>query len=796
MKMRGGIQGRVGGTRFRCGRLFIALGVLSTAGACGTTDSKEGTKTQGEDNLAERCEVRPPTTGGFEPELQWAWTGSEVMPEHNQVMMTPVVVDVNGDHVPDIVFSTFAGANYSADGVLRAVSGDDGRELWSATDPSARVKPAAGLAAGDIDGDGKVELCGIPENGRGILCFENDGTFKFRSAEDAYDYNEWGGPSLADLEGDGSVEILDGNRVYSHTGALKWVGSDGMGGALYTGPVSFAADIDQDGTQEVINDRAIYRADGSLKCANTEIPHGFAGVANFDGDAAGEVVVAGQGKVSLLDDNCELLWSVDVPAGGHGGSPNIADFDGDGQLEIGLPGEWAYTIFEADGSIKWSSSIQDYSSGRTGSTTFDFEDDGKLEVVFADELKLRIYDAATGTLRWEIPNTSSTTHESPVIADVDGDRAAELVVVSNNHSSPGGTHGLRVFHDREEDWAGTRRIWNQHAYSVTNVNDDGTIPARPAAHWLNPKLNAFHSNVANYFGEGPSPFAAADLTVSEVSATCDGEGSLGLGARVRNQGQAEVAVGVKVAFFAGAPASGGTLLGVATLAEPLPVGADTLVSLSVASSVSGNAELFVRVDDDGTGTGRDTECREDNNAASATVDLTCEPPAGNLPPVAVCRDVTVPADASCQGRANVDNGSYDPDNGPAPLSLSQSPEASFGPGSHAVTLTASDGEASAQCVGIVTVVDSIKPTITCPLSVDARVSLGSIGLSLQYAVSARDNCGPVPVTCSHPSGALFLLGLTNVTCTAKDTSGNTASCNFGVRVSLGISLPLAPDTQP
>ncbi|WNG50486.1 HYR domain-containing protein [Archangium minus] len=790
MKKRGGAQGLVvGGTKFRSGRLFVALGVLSTAGACGTTEAPEGPRSPEVEvgNLSQRCEVRPPFAGTLEPELQWAWTGSPVMPEHHQVMMTPVVVDVSGDGIPDIVFSTFAGANYSVDGVLRAVSGDDGHELWSVTDPSARVKPAASLTAGDIDGDGKVEICGIPENGRGILCFENDGTFKFRSAEAPYDFNEWGGPSLADLEGDGSVEILDGNRVYDNTGALKWVGSDGMGGALYTGPVSFAADMDQDGIQEVVNDRAIYRHDGTLLCANTEIPHGFAGVANFDEDPAGELVVSGDGKVSLLDHDCSLLWSVDVPSGGHGGPPNIADFDGDGQLEIGLPGEWAYSVFGIDGSVKWSSPIQDYSSGRTGSTTFDFEADGKLEVVFADELKLRIYDAATGAVRWEIPNSSSTTYENPVIADVDGDTAAELVVVSNDHMSPGtGTHGIRVFRDRNERWAGTRRIWNQHAYSVTNINDDGTVPAHPATNWLDSRLNTFHANVAAYFGGGQSPYAASDLVVTALSAACEGEGSVALSARVLNQGEAAVAAGVKVAFFVVDSASGRTLLGVATVPDALPAGGSALATVSV-SAFSGTAQLLAIVDDDGTGAGRDTECLENNNSHSATVELSCEAPVSNLPPVALCRDVTVSADASCQGRASVDNGSHDPDNGPSPLSVSQSPDASFGPGRHAVTLTASDGEASAQCVGTVTVVDTTKPSITCPLAVDVKIGSG-LGLSVQYAVSAKDNCGPVPVSCSHPSGSLFLLGLTNVTCTAKDTSGNTASCDFGIRVRLGISL--------
>ena len=62
----------------------------------------------------------------------------------------------------------------------------------------------------------------------------------------------------------------------------------------------------------MINGRAVYKADGSLKCANTEIPQGFAGVGNFDGDPAAEIVVAGYGKVSLLDDDCSLLWTRDV----------------------------------------------------------------------------------------------------------------------------------------------------------------------------------------------------------------------------------------------------------------------------------------------------------------------------------------------------------------------------------------------------------------------------------------------------------------------------------------------------
>ncbi|OJH40342.1 HYR domain-containing protein [Cystobacter ferrugineus] len=766
----------------------MAWVALASGAACtsnGDKDAREGTSTRS--GLVESCTVRPPSTGNFEPELKWSWTGGTTLPEYKQVMMTPVVVDVNGDHIADIIFGSFAGTNYATDGVLRAISGDDGHEVWTVTDPALRVKASASLAAGDIDGDGKVEICAIPENGRGVLCFEHDGGFKFRTPQGANDYNEWGGPSFADLEGDGKVEIIDGNRVYTATGQLKWSGVDGMGGAQGTGPVSFAVDLDGDGKQEVINDRAVYRHDGTLKCSNTLVPHGFAGVANFDADPAGEIVVTGHGKVSLLDDNCGLLWSRDVHVtghapseAGHGGAPNIADFDGDGKVEIGLAGDWNYTVYKADGGVLWTKSTRDFSSGRTTSTTFDFEDDGKLEVIYGDELHLRILDGATGAVRFEVPNSSGTTYEYPIVADLDGNQVAELLVVTNNHAASG-TNGLRVYHDKKEGWAHARPLWNQHAYSVTNVNDDGSIPARPVAHWLQPRLNLFRSNLANATGEGPSPYAASDLLASDVSALCVGSGWLALTAMVHNQGERPVGSGVKVAFYRGNPASGGQLLGVATVAAMLPVGGSEVATVSVTSSFTGISEVWAVVDDDGAGHGRETECREGNNSASGLGDLTCSVTPANKPPVALCRDVTVDANAACLGTASVNHGSHDPDNGPSPLTLTEEPAMSFGPGTHPVKLTVSDGDASASCVGTVTVVDTSKPSLTCPA---ARVldTCSPSGTSVSYSPTAADNCGAATVTCSHASGSTFPVGSTDVSCTAKDPAGNTNSCQFNVRV--------------
>ncbi|WP_224240685.1 FG-GAP-like repeat-containing protein [Hyalangium gracile] len=781
-------RGIRGITSLARGRLMAALLALAVGGGCSKTSSEDGARARAAGNLAdESCEVVPPFTPNFEPELQWAWTGSSILPEFNQVMMTPAVADVNQDGIPDIIFSSFKDAPGDEvdwkEGVLRAISGDDGHDLWAVIDPAYRIKGAASIAVGDIDNDGKVEICGIPYNGRGVICYENDGTFKFRTAEDAFDYNEWGGPSLADLDGDGTVEILDGNRVYSNTGALKWVGSDGMGGAQYTGPVSFGADIDGDGKQELVNGRSVYRADGSLKCANTNIPHGLAAVGNFDGDTKGEIVVAGHGKVSLLDDDCGLLWTKDIPGGcvnGCGGGPSLADVDHDGLPEIAIVGDNALSVLESDGTLKWTSTVQDWSSGKSTASAFDFEDDGNMEFVYVDEVSLRIYNGATGAVRFQTRHSTGTTHENPVIADVDGDLAADIVVAANDLAYPP-YHGIRVYHDRLEGWARTRGIWNQHAYSITNVNNDGTIPAQPVKHWQRPRLNTFRSNVANHFGDGDSPYAAADLTVSSASGACDGS-TLNLSATITNQGATPVAGGLKVSFYRGNPASGGSLLGVTTVPAPIAPGTSTTVSLSVgAQPPAGANQVFIVADDDGTGGGQNTECNEGNNSAAGTVDFTCGAPPANQPPVAICRNVTVNADASCQGSGTVNNGSYDPDQQPGPFTVSEAPAGPFGLGGHPVTVTANDGAASAQCVGTVTVVDATPPALACPASQAIDVC-STEGAAATFQASATDNCGPAPVQCSHASGANFPVGTTSVSCTATDGAGNTSMCTFNVTV--------------
>src|SRR5690606_26794498 len=77
------------------------------------------------------------------------------------------------------------------------------------------------------------------------------------------------------------------------------------------------------------------------------------------------------------------------------------------------------------------SPTQDGSSNVTGSSVFDFEDDGRAEVVYGDECFLRVYDGQSGDVLFSQRRSSCTWYENPVVAAVDGDFNAEIVIGDN-----------------------------------------------------------------------------------------------------------------------------------------------------------------------------------------------------------------------------------------------------------------------------------------------------------------------------------------------------------------------------
>ncbi len=572
-----------------------------------------------------------PPVGSFDPVLEWSWTSSSVEPSALNVMMTPSVIDLNGDDIPDVVFGSTASTGGGAVevGFLRALSGADGSELFTVTDSSLRINTASSVAVGDIDLDGHPEIIACDTTGYRLIAFEHDGTYKWRTG--SLEQINWGAPSIADLDSDGTPEIIIGRQVLDNTGNLLWSGSGARGTQSSTGPLSLVADINLDGSPDVVAGNTIYNADGTILW-QASVSDGFNAVANFDADDYPEVALVSNGSVYLIDHDRNLIWGpVAIPGGGIGGPPTIADYDSDGEPEIGVAGASNYVVIETDGSIKWSSPTQDRSSNRTGSSVFDFDGDGSAEVVYRDELYLRVYRGDNGDVLFQTPMSSCTWYEYVLVADVDADGNAEIVAVANNNCSIGPQRGVYVFGDRNDNWVATRQIWNQHTYHITNINADGTIPVVEANNWQTEGLNNYRLNEF-LPGEGSST-DAPDLIPSFVrqdQTNCPV--SVNLTARVGNGGALTAPSGVNISFYQGDPTTGGTLLGVVPTTRSLAPGEFEDVTVIWNGPAVGLQDIFIVADDDGAGLGAVNEGDELNNVYDTLVSVCSEenPTVGNL----------------------------------------------------------------------------------------------------------------------------------------------------------------------
>ena len=570
--------------------------------------------------LNESCSI-PPQIGSFTPVVKWTKPSWSTYSDSYNIMMTPIVVplnDDNGDGVvnsndtPDILVLTFSGGGGS-NAVLRAISGADGSELWSVNNDH---QITGALAAGDIDNDGLVEVV-APGSGS-VYVYENTGALKWQaSGLGSYMYNTSDAPAIADLNSDGNPEVIIGKAILSNTGQFIAAGSYGIGAPQSNvGATPSIADIDLDGYQDIVVGNAVYRYDGSTMCYNGQLD-GYTAIANFDSDLAAEVIVSsGGGQIRLQDTNCNVLWTAQIPgasASYYGGPPTIADYDGDGYPEVGVAANSSYTVFDTDGSMLWQQATQDASSGNTGSAVFDFEGDGIAEAIYPDELTVWGFNGPDGAVKLQFTgHNSNTWTEYSVIADVDNDNHAEIVITHNNINGP--HSGVTVIEDANDSWQAGRGIWNQHAYSITNVNDDGSIPILPEPNWFS--YNNFRSGdlVAATGGTQADLFTQVVFVCTDE---CD-QNTLHVLVTVGNQGTKDVDIPTTLELWALKYDGTRAILDIVML-DPIPAGQqlDGLVFEINHPDLANFFDVIAVAD----AAGLVAECNETNNEAMFTYGL-------------------------------------------------------------------------------------------------------------------------------------------------------------------------------
>ena len=343
-------------------------------------------------------------------------------------------------------------------GEIKVISGGDGRELFTAGAPDL-VSPWSELAAGDIDGDGRPEIVAVHSDGNHLIAFEHTGALKWIS--DANAMPRFGTAASWRRSGVDCQSRRRG-RAGDHRRRLgvrrqravclaTAAHSAARRAASACAPRSPAvADIDLDGVPELVAGPTAYRLSAgalSIVWRRTDRPDGYVAIANLDDDPEAEIVIVANGVVYVLNHdgsdyqgwNAPTHAPVPIPGGGQGGAPIIVDVDGDGMPEIGVAGAGHFVLFNRDGSVRWRSAISDRTSNSTGAVAFDLDGDGQVEIIYRDEFFLRIYRGADGVLLAKTPVGSATWAEEPVVADVDNDGHADIVVV------------VRLFQQRHAD---------------------------------------------------------------------------------------------------------------------------------------------------------------------------------------------------------------------------------------------------------------------------------------------------------------------------------------------------------
>ncbi len=268
----------------------------------------------------------------------------------------------------------------------------------------------------DLDGDGLMEILW---GSKTKMTVRNQRGGVFAGWPQSVPFSLPGIPSVADLDGDGDVEIglMSGNittrsnaiSIWHHDGTPLpgWPKVQVSGNPFVSRDESVAfADIDRDGQKDIVY---------------------FSGTAQFGG--------SGILHVDRLDGTPCAGWPVTLSGEGLYGSPAVGDVDGDGFLDIAVRTfSNKVHLYRHNGTraTGWPKSLSSGNSMSGGPGLADVNHDGLLEVV-ADTRDGNVYVfKANGAAVPGWPQNAGYIARGPAFADLDGDGDLEIAFGSQD----------------------------------------------------------------------------------------------------------------------------------------------------------------------------------------------------------------------------------------------------------------------------------------------------------------------------------------------------------------------------
>ncbi len=479
------------------------------------------------------CPIVSPVADAWAVRELWHFESPASDPDALASTAQPLVVPLGTGGASVVV------ALYDAAGVgwLVAIDGATGQEQWAISP----VSPLTQLAAADLDADGSIELLAWLDDGR-LRAFDANGAIAWTSEAAAPDAEDGWHVVVADLDGDGTAEVVADTLILNgQSGELRAtlaVDTDTHQHRPLT-----VGDLEGDGQQEVLVAGRVFGSDGVERWYSGEgVEDGvWHALVQLDADDAAEVITLGANLVLSDTDGTTLIRSPTFARNWSGG-PCVGDFDGDGQPEFAYGAYDGFYVRDMDVRTVWTSPI-DAPSGQAACVGYDLNADGALEAIYADESAFRIFDGRTGAANYEdaAGYESLATYASPAVADLDGDGDVEIVVVSSD-ASVGAP--VRVYTHDGEGWPAVSSVWPEMDYDVWNIASDGSVPAVPAAPWLN-------GNGVRTAPVNPRYVEGADLAVV-IDETCLWDctyGPVQLSLHVENRGTVEAPAGLSLGVY-------------------------------------------------------------------------------------------------------------------------------------------------------------------------------------------------------------------------------------------------------
>ncbi len=501
--------------------------------------------------------------------------------------------------------------------------------------------------AGDFNGDGKADLAASFGAEVTYLSFINNAW-----VDQAFQGTRWKNFgthfAIADFGTPGATAAAFNPKLLDGIAEVVATNAEAAGGKVSIYTLT---------GQEVMSVQTVPDAGVQVDAANES--GGPPTIGDFDNDGFPEVAIAGATRFRVFDFDCKaggagcespfVRWSKpSQDASSRQTAASIFDFDGDGKAEAVYADECFLRVYDGtSGDVL-------FSSFRTSGTWFenpvvaDVDKDDNTEIVVNSAYALACPKGSTLGTPYVDPlhkgarcdndmgckggamcvqgfcrcaSNAQCDSGTTCVAPIAGTPGAGNVCRATHPNTEATAGGVKVLRDGLDRWASSRSMWNQHAYSITNIGDDGKVPKTSAwmQNWKQKGLNNYRANVQGATGFADYPDITGALYDDKVCSAS--EGGVTLTATVCNRGRKAVGADMPATFYKGDPAAG-TVLCVSYTKGPVPIGGCLDVSCEVPGEVSGKVTMVVN--DDGKGGRTTVECDTDNNVDDVTVG-NCKP---------------------------------------------------------------------------------------------------------------------------------------------------------------------------